>query len=66
MNFLEAAKRIDADDEVAAKVGAKIAAVFHLKRDDIHADRWKTVWGNKSDAGLARTMLRVIKEETEG
>ena len=66
MNIREAAKRINTDDAVAAKVGVKIAAIFHLKRDEQHPDRWKTVWGNKSDAGLARTMLRVIEEEAEG
>lgn len=63
MNMLLVAKEIRENDAVAEKVGEKIAAVFHLKKDANQPDRWKTVWGNKTNIGVARTMLRLMEEE---
>lgn len=53
------------DDERADKLGAKLAEMLHLRRDSEHKDRWQTTWGSKTNAGLARSILRVLQEEAE-
>lgn len=58
------AVRIDEDDTEAARIGAKLAEVLKLRRDPADRSRWLTTWGNRTDAGLARTVLRLLSEET--
>lgn len=58
--------RIGSSDIDAAKVGAKLAEVLALRRDRDNRSRWHTAWGSKTDAGLARTVLRILDEAAEG
>lgn len=45
------------DDALAEKVGAELAKELQLKRSACYNDRWETGWGNKTNKGLARTVL---------
>jgi hypothetical protein len=51
------------DDKRAARIGAKIALMLNLRRDTEYPDRWKTAWGSKTNAGLARTVAVAFDEE---
>lgn len=60
---LDAAVRLSAiehSDSAAAECGKQLADVLHLRRAAGHKDRWFTTWGTKTDAGLARTALRIL------
>lgn len=61
-NTLEA--RLD-DDAVASKVGKYLAHHLGLRIDPENPDRWRTGWGTKTNAGLARTILSAIEKESE-
>jgi hypothetical protein len=52
-----------ADDAVASKVGKYLAFHLGLRPDPEHSDRWRTGWGTKTNAGLARTILRMLEGE---
>ena len=47
----------------AQRLGAKLAEALQLRRSPLHADRWSTAWGTKSDEGLARTVARIVADE---
>lgn len=59
------AQRIRNDDETAFIIGEKIANLLYLKKDKEHSDRWPTTGGTKTNQGLARTVLRIMEEETQ-
>ena len=49
------------NDEKADKIGARLADILYLKHDIARSDRWPTDWGNKTNAGLARTVLAILE-----
>ncbi len=50
------------DDARAGAIGARLAEMLNLKRDREYPDRWKTAWGTKTNAGLARTVAVAFDE----
>lgn len=65
INLITAADRIRTDDVEADRIGAKIAETLYLKPSREHSDRWNTDWGTKTNAGLARTVVRILEDEGE-
>ena len=55
-------ERIHMHTEFASKVGARIREEFLLTRDPNYPDRVNAANGNKTDAGIARVILRFIDE----
>jgi hypothetical protein len=57
-------ENINLDDSVASRVGAALAEALNLVRNSNHSDRWSLhlKWGTKTNAGLARTVIRIIEE----
>lgn len=55
--------RINVDDALADHIGRTIGDVLKLRRDRDDKTRWATTWGNKTNAGLARSVLRMLLEE---
>ena len=55
---------IETNDEVAERFGGELIVIFQLPRIRTGNDkgRIKTVWGTKSDMGLARTLVRLLDE----
>ena len=54
---------VQGDDAFADRVGAKLAEMLKLRKDPEHRDRWQTTWGTKTNAGLARSVFRLLIEE---
>jgi hypothetical protein len=54
--------QVAADDAYANKIGAQLAEALGVKRDTQHPEGWATTYGWKTDAGLARTALRILME----
>jgi hypothetical protein len=50
------------DDTRADAVGRKIAEALSLKEDREEKGRYRTTWGTKTPAGLARTLARFLSE----
>ncbi len=50
------------DEKFADSVGYELAIALRLHKDPEHKDRWQTGWGTKTNAGLARTNLRILEE----
>ncbi len=50
-------------DEQAEIIGAELARVLQLQRDEDHPDRWQTTGGNKTNKGIARTVSAIITAE---
>lgn len=46
-------------------IGNALARALHLKRDSEHADRWQTLWGTKTGAGLYRTIRQMMRHAEE-
>ncbi len=51
------------NDEVAAKIGAKIAFELDLKKSRKFSDRFELAGGTFTKIGLARRVHRLIAEE---
>jgi|GEM_PF-5258920 len=53
------------DDATADRIGQKLAQLLHLPRVLTGPDRgrYRTAWGSKTPAGLARTVARVLHED---
>lgn len=49
------------DNKLANVVGQRIAELLELTADE--DGRYETSWGNKTAAGLARCVERIIQEE---
>lgn len=64
MNIKQLAYRIEADDAFADKVGKALAAELRLKRKRDNG-RYDLASGDKTDQGLARTVLRTIEDQGE-
>lgn len=47
-------------DEQAEQAGAAIARLLNLKHAEAYADRYETSGGNKTNKGLARTILAIF------
>lgn len=52
----------DISEELEEKIGAQLARVFTLRRDPEHADRWQTAVGTKTNIGVFRTAVGIIKD----
>ena len=51
------------DQELAHAVGSRIADLMGLTADE--DGKYATTWGNKTAAGLARCVERIIQEERQ-
>lgn len=44
------------------RIGTSIAKLFMLRKDTVHKDRYKTLWGNKTALGVYYTFERVMED----
>ncbi len=58
-NFAEAE---DISETLEEQIGATIARVFKLRRDPEHKDRWQTTAGSKTNLGVFRTVVGIIRD----
>lgn len=59
---LDKLRAIDNGDPISERIGAAIAKELKMRRDPRQRERWNLVNGNKTNIGLARTVLRIILE----
>lgn len=57
----ETATLIHNDEKFANKAGQKLVEMLALKRSPTNKNRWKTSWGDKTDAGLARSIITILE-----
>lgn len=52
----------ECDNAFTNELGGKLADILKLRRDPDHKNRWQTMDGNKTNIGLARTVIRILEE----
>ena len=66
MDHFDAEKIIDVDklytEEQQRAIGKEIAKIFLMKKSREHKDRYQMTWGDKSDIGLFRTLVRIAED----